>query len=50
MSHIGGVLSIVLVQSSLYKYYPYKRYNFMYVKKILHPYKNTIGKIASFMC
>ena len=27
------------------KCYPYKRYNLIYVKNILLPYKNTIGKI-----
>ena len=36
----------VMLQSSLYKCYPYKRYNFIYVKKILLPYKNTIGKTS----
>ena len=35
-----------VIQSSLYKCYPYKRYNFIYVKKILLPYKNTIGKTS----
>ena len=34
------------IQSRLYKCYPYKRYNFIYVKKILLPYKNTIGKTS----
>ena len=34
------------VQSNLYKCYPYKRYDFIYVKKILLPYKNTIGKTS----
>ena len=34
------------LQSSLYKYYPYKRYNFIYVKEILLSYKNTIGKTS----
>ena len=34
------------IQSSLYKCYPYKRYNFIYVKEILLPYKNTIGKTS----
>ena len=36
---VGSVLS---VQSSLYKCYPCKRNSFIYVKKILLPYKNTI--------
>ena len=35
-----------MVQLSLYKCYPCKRYNFIYVEKILLPYKNTIGKIS----
>ena len=35
------------IQSILYiKCYPYKRYNFIYVKKILLPYKNTICKTS----
>ena len=34
------------IQSSLYKCYPNKRYNFIYVKKILRSYKNTIGKTS----
>ena len=34
------------LQSSLYKCYAYKHYNFMYVKKFLLPYKNTIGKTS----
>ena len=40
------------LQSSLYKCYPYKRYNFIYVKKILLSYKNTIGKskLVSVKC
>ena len=33
-----------LIQSRLYKCNPYMHYNFIYVKKILLPYKNTIGK------
>jgi hypothetical protein len=36
-----------LIQSRLYKCYPYKRYNFIYVEKILLTYKNTIiGKTS----
>ena len=35
-----------VIESRLYKCYPYKRYNFIYVKKILLPYKNTIGKTS----
>ena len=31
------------IQSRLYKCYSYKRYNFIYVKKIILPHKNTIG-------
>jgi hypothetical protein len=38
--------SIYLIHSRLYKCYPYKRYDFIYVKKILLPYKNTIGKTS----
>ena len=34
------------IQSSLYKCYPYKRYNFIYIKEILLPNKNTIGKTS----
>ena len=34
------------IQSRLFKCYPYKPYNFIYVKKILLPYKNTHGKIS----
>jgi hypothetical protein len=34
------------IQSSMYKCYPYKHYNFIYDKKILLPYKNTIGKTS----
>ena len=40
-SRVGSI-----IQSSLYKCYHYKRYNFIYVKKILLPYKNTIGKTS----
>ena len=36
----------MVIQSDLYKCYPYKRYNFIYVKKILLPYKNTICKTS----
>jgi hypothetical protein len=35
-----------IIQSSLFKCYPYKRYNFIYVKNFLLPYKNTIGKTS----
>ena len=35
-----------MYRSSLYEGYPYKRYSFIYVKKILLPYKNTIGKTS----
>ena len=38
--------SYLQLQSSLYKCYPYKRYNIIYGKKILLPYKNTIGKTS----
>ena len=34
------------LQSSLYKCYPYKCYDTIYVKKILLPYKNTFGKTS----
>ena len=35
-----------LVRSSLCKCYPYKRYTFIYIKKILLPYKNSISKTS----
>ena len=42
----GTSVTGLSIQSSLYKCYPYKCYNFIYVKKILLPYKNTIGKTS----
>ena len=39
------ILEVAIQYSqSLYKCYPYKHCNFIYDKKILLPYKNTIGK------
>ena len=36
----------MLIQSRLYECYPYKFYNFIYVKKIVLPYKDIIGKTS----
>jgi hypothetical protein len=39
-----------VIQSGLYKCYPYyNRYNFIFVKKFLLPYKNTIGKTSEYL-
>ena len=43
--YVSNILALE-VQSGLYKCYTYKRYNFIHVKKILLPYKNTIGKTS----
>ena len=41
-----NIASHLSLQSSLYKCYPYKHYKFIYVKEVLLPYKNTIGKTS----
>ena len=46
MALLGYMVTFIHIQSSLYKCYPYKRYNFLYVKKNLLPYKNTICKTS----
>ena len=38
------------VQSSLYKCYPYERYNFIYVKKNLLPTKTQLVRLVNVMC
>ena len=46
MHRVVEMLVSIHLQSRLQKCYPYKRYNFIYVKKNLLPYKNIIGKTS----